>query len=642
MLIATCLFSPALATANVVDILDQSTLDSLEQEGWAFHALPHTKSLKNLWAEHIEIMQAGVDRPLVREHRQALQYPAGNVGRAFDVRWLQHELARFRLIAVVNRMDKANFAFGGRCGHVRFIYRLQYQIQQGEKTVGSALPFTVNVLWPYQESLSCQQLAQLWQANGKSSTWTVEPILRQLAPQPSEIQINVQTVRFPSGLETEFAGQAIYLLRAYHPTLYQAEPSSDDADTAESWAVKSWAAKPLANTPDVQAIAGSSEKYQAILNALSDSQTLADGTYDLPTETLAIQALSYSTLGSNRPANKPFSQVFATTSQKNDLPEQAGYLRSQAAIIEQLNNGTCMGCHQAGAMAGFHMLGHDDPKVSGITNRLAVPFSPHYAMERQRRQHYIQRLADDETPPVKRTHSLVLEDQQGINLPCLPPQHANDYQPNPFPQCATGTECQILIKSNNTHDIAFGQCVSSTLTGPRYAGEACRAASIQPDNDEHTQPADDFNQQAYADRVVVQPLYDIPEDKRFSVDTFNCRPTRIGVPLGRAYRQCTQAERALTTDTTQEICGIVGGRAFDRCVEEDFHSCLAGVVGRGMLDSCSVNQYCREDYSCQALPWQLQGVPNRAGRQLAEQGIGFCTPTYFLFQLRLDGHPVPK
>ena len=39
---------------------------------------------------------------------------------------------------------------------------------------------------------------------------------------------------------------------------------------------------------------------------------------------------------------------------------------------------------------------------------------------------------------------------------------------------------------------------------------------------------------------------------------------------------------------------------------------------------------------------QLDGVDDEAGRALAEAGIGFCTPTYFLFQLRLDGHPVPR
>jgi hypothetical protein len=28
-------------------------------------------------------------------------------------------------------------------------------------------------------------------------------------------------------------------------------------------------------------------------------------------------------------------------------------------------------------------------------------------------------------------------------------------------------------------------------------------------------------------------------------------------------------------------------------------------------------------------------------RALGSQGTGFCSPTYFLFQLRLDGHPTP-
>ena len=40
-------------------------------------------------------------------------------------------------------------------------------------------------------------------------------------------------------------------------------------------------------------------------------------------------------------------------------------------------------------------------------------------------------------------------------------------------------------------------------------------------------------------------LYDLPEDKRFSSESYNCRPPVIGVPLGRAYRSCTAEERSL-------------------------------------------------------------------------------------------------
>ena len=88
-----------------------------------------------------------------------------------------------------------------------------------------------------------------------------------------------------------------------------------------------------------------------------------------------------------------------------------------------------------------------------------------------------------------------------------------------------------------------------------------------------------------------------------------------------------------------EICAVVGGSRFDACVEKDFHQCLSSIVARGMVDSCHVGDFCREDYICQALPFQLKGVEQ--GQELHKRAIGFCTPTYFMFQLRLDGHPIP-
>ena len=68
-----------------------------------------------------------------------------------------------------------------------------------------------------------------------------------------------------------------------------------------------------------------------------------------------------------------------------------------------------------------------------------------------------------------------------------------------------------------------------------------------------------------------------------------------------------------------EICAVVGGRKFDACVEKDFHSCLSNIVARGMVDVCSINKninFCREDYICQMLPYQLQGV--ESGEELSK------------------------
>ena len=56
---------------------------------------------------------------------------------------------------------------------------------------------------------------------------------------------------------------------------------------------------------------------------------------------------------------------------------------------------------------------------------------------------------------------------------------------------------------------------------------------------------------------------------------------------------------------------------------------------RGNRASCDADRLCREDFMCQSLP---ADVPDAAR---VRDRVGFCSPTYFLFQMRLDGHPDP-
>ena len=70
-------------------------------------------------------------------------------------------------------------------------------------------------------------------------------------------------------------------------------------------------------------------------------------------------SVSWSTLGRARTANKPYSRLFQGKQALLDTIDISGlrYIRSREALIERLNNLTCMGCHQSGGTAGFHMLG---------------------------------------------------------------------------------------------------------------------------------------------------------------------------------------------------------------------------------------------------------------------------------------------
>ncbi|TIV03810.1 MAG: hypothetical protein E5W04_06650, partial [Mesorhizobium sp.] len=66
----------------------------------------------------------------------------------------------------------------------------------------------------------------------------------------------------------------------------------------------------------------------------------------------------------------------------------------------------------------------------------------------------------------------------------------------------------------------------------------------------------------------------------------------------------------------------------------NFDQCLGGAVNRGNRPACSADRFCREDYMCQSLPSDTPGAAR-------VKGIGFCSPTYFLFQMRIDNHATP-
>ena len=40
-----------------------------------------------------------------------------------------------------------------------------------------------------------------------------------------------------------------------------------------------------------------------------------------------------------------------------------------------------------------------------------------------------------------------------------------------------------------------------------------------------------------------------------------------------------------------------------------------------MVDSCHKDDFCREDYICQAMPYQLKGVDSTRGKEIYDKGI---------------------
>jgi hypothetical protein len=77
-----------------------------------------------------------------------------------------------------------------------------------------------------------------------------------------------------------------------------------------------------------------------------------------------------------------------------------------------------------------------------------------------------------------------------------------------------------------------------------------------------------------------------------------------------------------------ETCGTIAIlQGFNACLaaRKPFAACLRENVRPAALKTCSEVEPCRDDFIC---------------AQTAD-GHGACIPPYFLFQLRIDGHPQP-
>ena len=121
---------------------------------------------------------------------------------------------------------------------------------------------------------------------------------------------------------------------------------------------------PLENSPDVSRILKDTSLKAALLEWVQKhTADIDNGTYLIPETFLATEALSYSTLGINRRANKPFDVVLGDDLGALDAPRNRDGSNKEA-LVDRLNNGTCVGCHQASTTAGFHFLGEDDHTIS--------------------------------------------------------------------------------------------------------------------------------------------------------------------------------------------------------------------------------------------------------------------------------------
>lgn len=591
-------------------------LKALYDKAPAYHQIVETVA-RDVAALRAEMKAGG--RPLY-------EVTEGNVGRIMDMRWLKTDAARFRLVGVVNRLDRRDFAEirgDGRCGEVRFIYRLAYSFKKNGKVLASRLPFNFNAIYSAAPDADggCVGVAGRWtpQLDETVDTgWLIGGPLEKAGLSFKQLELNAQVVRFPSGQETEFGGQAAYLMRIF----------GIDGETVIE--------KSLENTPDAARLADDAALKAKLADYISANLAAVDlGVFEIPHEFLAKKVISWSTFGSARQANHPFTPLFQPADFSGLDYSALKLVRTPEALVERLDNGACQGCHQAGSTAGFHFIGLDDKTTSPL-NRIEVGISRHLHAEMPRREAWLRATAEGKEPnrfrPLSFAPPAAWKDADEVAylpaevaMPCLMPEDAAGF--GATWQCDGGTVCTALATASGVRT-KQAQCLLPKDSEKMFSGHPCLTGSIT------SNPGQPFN-----DRYSISGQF-----AAFATDisraAYTCRPPKIGVPAGIAYRGCDDKDRAFAAfkpgkPMPNEICGLVGGKKFDICVAtNNFDQCLGGAVNRGNRPACSADHFCREDYMCQSLPPDTPGI----GRV---KGIGFCSPTYFIFQMRIDNHATP-
>jgi len=629
----------ARAAEPVLYVEEPALLAQLEKSGYSFADLfaqdgdgdleslyanaPAYRAIADTISADVAELRAGIGaggRPLS-------EFTAAETGRVMDMRWLKTNAARFRLVGVVNRLDRRDFhQLSGEtgCGELRLVYRLAYAFRKDGKgkLLSSRMPFNFNAVFDAMPDADggCVGVAGRWTPaidENVDAGWLAGGPLDLTAMTFRQLELNAQVVRFPSGQEPEFGGQAVYLMRIF----------GLDGDKITE--------RTLENTPDVARIAADAAlRAQLAAYVAGNAAAIDEGVYQVPERFLARKVVSWSTFGNARSANHPFGALFSPDDFASVDLSQGMLVRSPRALLERLDNGACQGCHQSGGTAGFHVIGLDDAYTSPL-NRVEVGVSPHLHAELPRRAAWVSAVREEREPNRFRPLSFAPKAEWREDgtfaytaaeaaMSCVAGEDAAAF--GDTWSCGGGTACTTLAAGDG-ETIALAQCLLPASSPDMFSGHPCLAGEV-------TDAAD----QPFNDRFALTQFAAFAE--KASPSSYTCRPPRIGVPGGMAYRQCNEKDRAFQNfkagrPMPREICGLTGGKAFDLCVATgNFDQCLSGAVQRGNRAACSADHFCRDDYICQAFPDDTPNVKK-------VKGVGFCSPTYFVFQMRIDNHATP-
>jgi hypothetical protein len=532
------------------------------------------------YRDFVELSREDIAASVAEENRYRPDWGAVGITlhakrRNLDPRWLVATNARYELVGVLNRMDRAPFT-PGSCGELRLVYRLAYDAAK----VGSRLPFAINVAYLLEPRAgSCREHAAAWRLPpSPTSAWLRSdgPLRADNLRRVKVIQTNYQVIRSAAGIRNQHGGTSEYVLRAF---------AERDGHLVRA---------PLENTPDIERLHADPSlrsELRAFLGAHLDA--LDRGTIQIPEKFLATHVSSFSPHGLARMQNRPFDAVF-------DAADFAGFdftklrlLRTPRAALLRLDDLTCAGCHQGRGIAGFHFVGEDRAGTNPL-NAVHFAGSGHFRADLERRLAYVEAVERGVEPSNDRPISIAPIGAHATygDLCALPNARSFDWT------CDDGLTCQLI-------DPAVGETELGHCFPPeRRAGDPCLSHYVLQDH--HS-----------LDKMVM------PWTELGCAEGYACRLPGAGFPNGMCTSPCDRIA------TPGEICGPTASNGFADCLASSatFDQCLARHAELQSRGRCNATRACRSDYVCA-----------RAG----DEADGACVPAYFLFQLRVDGHPAPR
>lgn len=558
-------------------IEDPVKLKEFESSGLSFSSLlfsdtgANNKKLLENAAYNSLVVNIESDLQLLKKNDALLGVGMQYSHRLFDIRWLKSPHAKFELVGIVNRMDRAIFN-PNTCGELRLIYRLGYEKKQNNVLIKSRLPMTANVVYKIPATPGCKASAALWstQLTPSLKLWSSRSNLKSL-------EINLQATRWPSTIRGDQGGHAEYFLRVYNL----------EGNT--------FIASPLENTPDVAKLVSDQNMRKELLGWLlipENVKALDAGTLNIPQKFLTKSVSSFALHGMNRLSNRPFDQIFKKEDFASVDFSSLTKIYGPSSFRRRLNDLSCVGCHQGRTIAGFHFLGRDS-ETTTFANSIFSSQSSHMIDEQKRRQTFFQNIYNGKPADVSRPFSERSLDMPGdMNAHCGLP--GSEYEAW---TCGYGFKCKAVVTPATSSEI--GEC----LPDQPIAGNPCEPGVISQRNDSHQD-------------ILKAGV------KMNCASHQHCEATKVGFPAGMCSGGC-----GILNDN--EACGSIAIlHGFNECLARNrpFEECLVENIRPASLQKCDEDTACRADYVCNK----------------TKSGTGVCIPPYFLFQLRLDGHPKPE